>query len=149
MGEGAMNFIKRKNKSIYTPKVFSVIPKSSQQTVTVQKPFDVYLFFTTLILVLIGIMMIFSSSAILAKEKYGDTYYFLKKQLLFIIVGFGALFACRSLSYKRYEKWIINRRTLEKTIVEMLEAGCEVATQFRKNREIPKFKKNTISTRGK
>ena len=101
-----MNFFKRKNKPLYMPKAFPVIPKGSNQTITVQKPFDVYLFFTTLILVLIGIMMIFSSSAILAKEKYGDTYYFLKKELLFIVVGFGALFACRSLSYKRYEKWI-------------------------------------------
>ena len=34
-----------------------------QRSIAVQKPFDVYLFVTTLLLVLIGILMIFSSSA--------------------------------------------------------------------------------------
>lgn len=101
-----MKFFKRKKAESFAPKVFPFAAGKARQPVSVQKPFDVYLFFTTLLLVLIGIMMIFSSSAILAKEKYGDTYYFLKKEMLFFIVGFAALFACKSVSYKKYEKWI-------------------------------------------
>lgn len=80
--------------------------KKREQTVKVQKPFDVYLFFTTLLLVLIGIMMIFSSSAILAKENYGDTYFFLKRELIYLLVGLFALFVTKNISYKVYAKWI-------------------------------------------
>lgn len=98
--------LKRKQK-LADKKIFPSLPKSpGKNTVAVQQPFDVYLFFTTLLLVLIGIMMIFSSSAILAKERFGDTYYFLKKELIFFVIGFIALFVCKSISYKRYAKWI-------------------------------------------
>ena len=100
-----MNLFSKKKKP-YTPAVFPFVSKKGKQTVTVQRPFDVYLFFTTLLLVLIGIMMIFSASAILAKENFGDTYYFLKKQLVFFCIGFVILFMCKEFSYKRYEKLI-------------------------------------------
>lgn len=86
-------------------KIFST-RSTGKSKVKVQKPFDVYLFFTTLLLVLIGIMMIFSSSAILAKEKYGDTYYFLKKELVFFIIGFVGLFITKNISYKLYARWV-------------------------------------------
>lgn len=74
--------------------------------VKVQKPFDVYLFFTTFLLVLIGIMMIFSSSAILAKENFGDTYYFLKRELLYFLAGLCVLFVTRKIPYHLYGKAI-------------------------------------------
>ncbi|MCP5464036.1 MAG: putative lipid II flippase FtsW [Deltaproteobacteria bacterium] len=85
-----------------------VLPNfGSQKTkVKIQKPFDVYLFFTTLMLVLIGVMMIFSSSAILAQERYGDTYYFLKKEMIYIVVGLVALFTTKKIDYKHYQKLI-------------------------------------------
>lgn len=86
-------------------KVFPLFKKNSA-SVTVQKPFDVYLFFTTLLLVLIGIMMIFSSSAILAKEKYDDTYYFLKKELIYFFLGLIGLFVTKNISYKLYSKLV-------------------------------------------
>lgn len=85
--------------------VCPAIPKSKGRT-HLQRPFDVYLFFTTLLLVLVGIMMIFSSSAILAKERYGDTYFFLKKELIFLCLGFVCLFVTKSIPYKKYAKWI-------------------------------------------
>lgn len=86
-------------------KIFPVVT-IGKKNIKVQKPFDVYLFFTTLLLVLIGIMMIFSSSAILAKEKYGDTYYFLKKELFFFIIGFAGLFLTKNIPYKFYARWV-------------------------------------------
>ena len=77
-----------------------------QGAVRIQQPFDVYLFFTTLLLVLMGVLMIFSSSAILAQDKYGDTYYFLKKEMIFFTIGLIGLFIARNIHYKLYAKWI-------------------------------------------
>jgi cell division protein FtsW len=77
-----------------------------QRTSTVQKPFDVYLFVTTLLLVLIGILMVFSSSAILAKDNFGDTNYFLKRQLTFLGIGLCCLYTVKSIPYRLYAKFI-------------------------------------------
>ncbi len=85
-----------------------ILPRSfgSYKKVTVQQPFDVYLFFTTLILVMIGVMMIFSSSAIFAEEKYGDSYYFLKRELIYAGMGLVALIFASKFPYKYYSKFI-------------------------------------------
>ncbi|HLD44125.1 MAG TPA: putative lipid II flippase FtsW [bacterium] len=99
-----MIFQRKQKKAEADKWMFFMPPRDN--AVTVQQPFDVYLFFTTLMLILIGVLMIFSSSAILAQEKYGDTYYFLKKELVFFTIGLGALFLARRIPYKSYEKWI-------------------------------------------
>src|SRR3989338_3817534 len=95
----------QKDKTPFEQNILPAIPRR-QHTASTQESFDIYLFFTTLLLVLIGIMMIFSSSAILAKEQFGDTYYFLKKELLFFLIGFVALFFTKSIDYQKYSKWI-------------------------------------------
>lgn len=95
----------RKDKPKVKSKVFNLTPRKKGRT-RVQRPFDVYLFFTTLMLLIVGVVMIFSSSAILAEEHYGDTYYFLKKELVFITLGLILLFITKTLSYKTYSRWI-------------------------------------------
>jgi len=42
------------------------------------------------LLILVGLIMAYSSTMILAKEKYGDSFYFLKRQLLWLAVGLVA-----------------------------------------------------------
>ncbi len=50
---------------------------------------DKTLFFVTIILTVLGLIMIFSSSSIAAVLQYGSTeYYFFKKQLIVVIAGF-------------------------------------------------------------
>ncbi len=66
---------------------------------------DYTLLLTTLLLVAIGITMVYSSSAILARERYDDTYYFLKRQLFSLSIGFGALFAGRSIPLTFYRRF--------------------------------------------
>jgi len=52
------------------------------------------LLMVTLILVTIGVVMLFSTSALPAKERYGDAYYLLKRQLVWLAVGgIGCVFA--------------------------------------------------------
>jgi cell division protein FtsW len=48
---------------------------------------DFILFFIVLVLIAFGTVMIYSSSYMLALQKYGDWYFFLKKQLFFLVVG--------------------------------------------------------------
>lgn len=47
--------------------------------------------FTVLMLAFLGIIMVYSSSFILAQQRYGDGFYFLKKQLLFCAIGLAVM----------------------------------------------------------
>ncbi len=48
---------------------------------------DFFLFLLTLILVTSGLIMVYSASAILAHDRYGSSYYFFMRQLIWILVG--------------------------------------------------------------
>ena len=45
----------------------------------------------TFILITVGIIMIYSASAIFAEDKFGDQYYFLKRQLMWACLGIAAM----------------------------------------------------------
>ncbi len=57
---------------------------------TGKKP-DIILLLVTLVLVTIGTVMIYSSSSILAMERFNDGQYFLKKQIFFVVLGLGIM----------------------------------------------------------
>lgn len=63
---------------------------------------DRILFIVTLLLVGFGIAMVFSSSAIVAKEKFGDPNYFSFKQLIFATLGLAVMFVVMKVDYHRY-----------------------------------------------
>jgi cell division protein FtsW len=65
---------------------------------------DRILFIVTLVLVSIGIAMVFSSSAIVAKEKFGDPNYFSFKQLIFATLGLAVMFVVMKVDYHTYRK---------------------------------------------
>lgn len=54
-------------------------------------PSDRFLLVVTLILVGVGIVMIYSASAIRAQERFGDPTFFLKKQLVYAVLGLLAM----------------------------------------------------------
>ncbi|QPJ66565.1 MAG: putative lipid II flippase FtsW [Candidatus Nitrohelix vancouverensis] len=56
-------------------------------------------------LIIIGIVMVYSSSAVYALEEYKDPYYFLKRQVLWVIIGFVALRCTRNIDYRLLEKY--------------------------------------------
>lgn len=49
------------------------------------------LVFLTVVLMVTGLIMIYSASAILAHDRYGNSYYFFLRQLLWIAVGCGGM----------------------------------------------------------
>lgn len=60
---------------------------------------DVLLLFTAILLVGLGITMVYSSSAVLAQERFGDSYFFLKKEITFAIIGFLLLLVASRVPY--------------------------------------------------
>jgi cell division protein FtsW len=63
---------------------------------------DRILFIITLILVGIGVAMVFSSSAVVAKEKFGDPNYFSLKQLISATLGLAVMFVIMKVDYHVY-----------------------------------------------
>src|SRR6185503_678012 len=63
---------------------------------------DRILFLITLMLVGLGVAMVFSSSAIVAKEKFGDPNFFSFKQLIFAALGLAVMFVVMKLDYHVY-----------------------------------------------
>lgn len=63
---------------------------------------DKWLFGTVLLLVLLGLVMVFSASAVMAKETMGSPYAFVLKQMWWAVLGMGALTALMKIDYKRY-----------------------------------------------
>lgn len=66
---------------------------------------DVTLLLCTLALIAIGITMVYSSSAVLARQQFGDDYYFLKRQLISLFVGLGALYAGYRIPIALYKRF--------------------------------------------
>ncbi len=64
----------------------------------------IHLFLTTFILICIGIVMIYSASGIYALERYKDSFFFLKRHLVFLLLGTAAMFFMMSLDYKKLKE---------------------------------------------
>ncbi|MBZ5705011.1 MAG: putative lipid II flippase FtsW [Acidobacteriia bacterium] len=64
---------------------------------------DRYLFTVTLFLVFIGLVMVFSASAVMAQERYGSGYTFLFRQLAWAVGGIAAMVIAMKLDYRRYK----------------------------------------------
>src|SRR3989441_8991073 len=64
---------------------------------------DRWLFTVTLCLVFVGLVMVFSASAVLAKERYGSAYPFFFPQLAWAVTGIIAMFVAMKLDYRRYK----------------------------------------------
>lgn len=64
---------------------------------------DKWLFAVTLLLVFIGLVMIFSASAVVAKERFGSAYNFVSRQFVWAVAGVIAMFILMNVDYKKYK----------------------------------------------
>jgi len=64
---------------------------------------DRWLFTVTMLLVFLGLVMVFSASAVMARERFGSEYAFLSKQLIWAGAGLVAMVVTMRLDYKRYK----------------------------------------------
>ena len=67
-------------------------------------PADRLLLLVTLVLVGLGIVMIYSASAIRAQERFGDPAFFLKKQLVFAVLGLLAMAWAAGRNLKTFQR---------------------------------------------
>lgn len=68
---------------------------------------DKWLFGVTLLLVFIGLLMVFSASAVMAKERLGSPYFFVSRQALWAVLGLVAMTTLMQVDYRRYNRPVI------------------------------------------
>lgn len=66
---------------------------------------DPWIFVSTLMLLSIGVVMVYSASAVLAFNEYGDYYYYLKRQLVFALLGIAAMYVTANVDYWVWKKY--------------------------------------------
>jgi cell division protein FtsW len=64
---------------------------------------DRWLFTVTMLLVFVGLVMVFSASAVMARERSGSPYAFLLKQLVWATAGLVAMVVAMRVDYRRYK----------------------------------------------
>jgi cell division protein FtsW len=64
---------------------------------------DRWLFTVTMLLVFVGLVMVFSASAVMARERFGSPYAFLVKQLIWAAAGVVAMVVAMRVDYRRYK----------------------------------------------
>jgi len=57
-----------------------------------------------LVLTAFGLVMVFSSGAVFAARKYGDAAYFLKRELVYVVLGLGAMTLALRTDYSVYRR---------------------------------------------
>lgn len=66
--------------------------------------FDNVIFYTTMTLVFIGIIMVFSASYIQAGTKHNDSFYFLKRNIVYATIGFISMIVVSKIDYRLWKK---------------------------------------------
>lgn len=64
---------------------------------------DRWLFTVTMLLVFLGLVMVFSASAVMAKERYGSGYTFLLRQMAWAAGGIVAMIVAMKVDYRHYK----------------------------------------------
>src|SRR5579871_3319469 len=65
---------------------------------------DRWMFGSTLALCLVGAIMVFSASAVTARDEYGNGSHFLLRQLLWLAFGLGAMMAVMNVDYRQLRR---------------------------------------------
>ena len=63
---------------------------------------DKWIFFTTLLLVVVGLVMVFSASAVVAQDRYHSPYAFVGRQAGWALAGIFAMIVLSRIDYTRY-----------------------------------------------
>lgn len=66
---------------------------------------DTILCITVATLVLAGVVMVYSASAIYAMEEFNDSYYFLKRQILWLAIGTVILLIAKNIDYHQFHRY--------------------------------------------
>src|SRR4051812_18413145 len=65
---------------------------------------DKLLFLSTLLLVCVSVVMVYSASAVLATQRFSQPYYFLIRQGMWAALGLGAMMLAMRFDYRHYRE---------------------------------------------
>jgi cell division protein FtsW len=65
---------------------------------------DRWLFSSTVALCLVGAVMVFSASAVTARDQFGSGYHFLLRQLVWLVLGLGGMLLVMNSDYRKLRK---------------------------------------------
>jgi len=68
---------------------------------TMRKEFDTTILLLAVVLTCLGVVMVYSSSSIVAAKRYSDGFYFLKRQGIFALLGFAVMAVAMQIDYHR------------------------------------------------
>ncbi|MFF2482886.1 stage V sporulation protein E [Paenibacillus sp. NPDC058071] len=66
---------------------------------------DVWMIVSIALILAIGLIMVYSASAVLAFHEHGDKFYFVKRQFIWAVIGIGALLVTMNTNYLVWRKW--------------------------------------------
>jgi cell division protein FtsW len=69
-----------------------------------RRGFDSSILLLAVVLTCFGVVMVYSSSSIMAAKRYGDGFYFLKRQGLFALIGFAVMVLVMQIDYHRLRR---------------------------------------------
>ena len=68
---------------------------------------DLWLFGCVVALVSVGVVMVYSASAIVSADRFRDAHVFLRKQLVWALLGFGCLWGAMAVDYRRWRRAVL------------------------------------------
>ncbi len=68
---------------------------------------DTWLLCAAVILLSTGVVMVYSASAIMAADRFHDPHFFLKKQLVWAVLGAAGLWTALKIDYRKLEHWVV------------------------------------------
>ena len=68
---------------------------------------DKLLFTITVALVMFGLIMIYSASAVIALEQYGSPYYYVLRQIIWCVLSFGAMMIMMNIPYRTWNNRLL------------------------------------------
>lgn len=94
------------------------------------KRFDTTIFLTVMALLSIGVVMVYSSSSIVALQRNHDGYFFLKRQVLFASVGVCLMLVVSKIDYRIYQKYaalLLGCTLISLVLVLIPHVGVDIA----------------------
>jgi cell division protein FtsW len=66
---------------------------------------DITLLIVSALILVFGLIMLFSASVAVGLERFGDSNFFIKRQLLWLVIGLVAGYMCYKIDYHFWQKW--------------------------------------------
>ncbi len=87
-----------------------------------------------LVLLTVGLICLFSSSYAFALQNYGSSFHFIKRQLIFAVVGVGLMFLLSYIDYHFYKKfaWIIYFASVVMLIVVLILPPLQEGFEYKR-----------------